>query len=337
MAYKRLTSRTLLINSLKTFVVMRNFLCAMKSSDGTDDYSATGIGWTLYDYSFGSSLPADTPTLALNDWFVVRSAGENGQRDMYIRLTMKSGYMDIDGFLSWNTSTNTGTQEYSMNNSMTVAAGTNNYLWIYGDLDAVSIILTPSPFSSYYMGRFGWMPNSPISQAITLSTSATTAGVTDTVSFASVPGAWVAGVKLFVSDATNIEQLTIESVAGSDVTFTTATVASYASGSKFTMERTEYVSGAIAVNYLLISHNGTKNQLVTMESLSINNPTSGDGLTGLYPLGNIYMNSATTWIGPLKNIFISTTLTQESDHNYGGVVYKAFYLHSSIRVLFLEA
>ena len=331
MAYANLLASSC-VNPLETFQKFRNFMCKRVSSNGSYDYSTTGIGWTLID----SSYATNEYTLAANDYFVMYSAGEDGTRAMYIKVRLLANTFEILGCLYWDATAHTGTQQFGIiNTSWTNTSATNNILWVYGDLDQFIGI---SKYSTlYYPGQGGWMPGSALDQTITVCPGTITAGSNVVVTFTAVPGAWAIGTKLFVSDNTNIERVTITNISGNDVTFA-AFVSSYSASSKFSMERTEYVSGsASAASYdFAIGHSGGKDQSATAEPGPIN-PTSGDGLTGLYPRKDIYVLATTMMAGPIKNMFSTLSIfTSETTHTIGANGYRFFYVYSGVYLLIKE-
>jgi len=317
MAYVNLIGQSC-INPLETFCRFRDFVCKRA---GTYDYSLTGIGWTLFD----SYYAVNEDTISTNDYFVIYSNGENGDNEQYIHVKKTANAFTISGYLKWNATTHTGVFAYGVDN-WTNTDATNNILWIYGDLDAV---LGISKYSTiYYPGMFGWMPESVIDQTKTTVALAITAGSNVVVAFPSVPAGWAVGTKLFVRDGVNLERVNITVIDGLNVTFS-AFVASYLADSEFSMEITNYTQGNNQAAYvkLQIGHSGTKDNSTTQDNITIVNPTSGDGLTGLYPNKQIYFSNATTWIGPLKNQLATLSgFTSETTHTIGVDGYRFFNL-----------
>ena len=181
------------------------------------------------------------------------------------------------------------------------------------------------------------MPGSATNQAITVCPGTITAGSSVVVTFTAGPGSWAIGTKLFVSDNTNIERVTITNISGNDVTFATF-ASSYSASSKFSMERTEYVSGNSQASYIdfLISHGGIKDETATSEPMPLN-PTSGDGLTGLYPKKDIYVLTTTMRAGPIKNmVFTLSSFTSETTHTIGADGYRFFNIYSGVYTLIKE-
>ena len=188
MAYKNLIAQSC-NNPIETFLRCRDFLC---SRVGTYDYSTTGIGWTLHDMYYllgGSSHYYDTTsqdTISINDYFVVKSVGEDGLRQLYFKFTYVSGAINVDGYLYWDNSSHTGYKRYySSSASWTNTLATNNILWVYGDLDKVQLISKYS--TTHYPCEIGWCPDSSLSTAVTAHAGSISAGSSVAVTFTSVP------------------------------------------------------------------------------------------------------------------------------------------------------
>jgi hypothetical protein len=147
------------------------------------------------------------------------------------------------------------------------------------------------------------------------------------------------GTKLFVSDNANIELVAVSAISGNDVTFSSF-VSSYSAGSKFCMERTEFVqnqNNASGTHSLMIGHNGAKNHSVSPADISAGNPTLGDGLTGEYPGRSRFFTSTTALVGPQKNVVVSgSQFTAETIHDISGENYKYFLLFSGFHILIKE-
>jgi hypothetical protein len=328
MAYANLIAQSC-NNPIETFMRFRDFIC---KRNGTYDYSSTGVGWTLHD----SVYAIDEDTISINDYFVIYSAGEDGQRDIYFKITYVSGYISIQGYLYWNNTTHAGVFVFGTTNTWYNTLATNNVFWLYADLD--EFIGIAKYGLAYYAGQGGWMPESVIDQTITVAPNAITAGSSVTVTFTSVPAGWAVNTYLFVRDLANIERVKITVISGLDVTFQTF-VASYSAGSKFCLENTTYSSssGAMSTYYFQIGHDGTKNFTCTPDNININSPTSGDALSGLYPAKKVYLSATTMWVGPFKNQLATlSTLTSETTHTIGAQGYRFFHLHSSRYALIKE-
>jgi len=330
MAYANLIAQSC-NNPIETFMRFRDFIC---KRNGTYDYSSTGVGWTLHD----SYYAVNEDTISINDYFVIYSAGEDGQRDIYFYVKYVSGYITIQGYLYWNNTTHAGVQLFGSASNWNNTLATNNVLWLYADLD--QFIGVAKYGTSYYTVDGGWMPDSVIDQTVTVAASAITAGSSITVTFTSVPAEWAVNTYLFVKDTVNIERVKITGISGTDVTFQTF-VASYLAGSKFSLEVTTYIStnNFTSTRYFQINHDGVKSSTTgcILDNTSITNPTSGDALSGLIPAKKYYMSNATMWAGPLKNCLSTvSTLTSETTHTIGAQGYRFFNLYSAGYTLIKE-
>jgi hypothetical protein len=312
MAYKNLLNLTQ-SNPKDSFQRIRDFMC----SRGV--YASTGAGWTYHDSYY---LISET-SISNNDYFVMYSAGEDGQRDLYFKVLVKSGYIDIIGYLYWNNGTHAGVHAYGVASSWTNTDNTNNILWVFADLDKFFFITKYTP---YYGATGGWMPDSSYSQTISVATGYT---APRTFTFASVPESWAIDTELFIRDTANIEKVTISNISGNDVTLASL-VASYTTGAKFCLENTNYVqsqNNSLGNYNLQIDHNGTKNVSVVPDNPQVQ--TSGvDGLTKKYVAKMIYLASSTNLIGPIKDVLFTTSLASGSTHTIGSVNYTYFGLYN---------
>lgn len=342
MAYKNLVSLSL-SNSAETFRHFRDFICKRNgSAAGSADYSTLGIGWTLHEqYCQAGGVGhyydnTNEGTTTVNDYIVIYSAGEDGDRDLYFKITYTATSFTIIGYLYWNDTTHAGVHAYGSAGYWTNTAATNNILWIYGSMDHFNAISKYS--TSYYLGRGGWMPDSPESTEVTVAAGAITAGSAVVVTMPAVPAEWAVGIYLFVRDTANIERVLITNISGNDVTFA-AFVASYSAGSKFCLEVTNYPcvdnGNAASTFSLQISQGGTKAQSVN-QILPTIYPTSADARTGLYPCLEIWVGNASTRMGPLSDIYWTQAFTSESTHTIGAVGYRFFTLYSAYNVLIKE-
>jgi len=336
MAYANLIAQSC-NNPIETFLRFRDFIC---KRNGTYDYSSTGVGWTLHDACYNGKYAGDPlfdeDTVAINDYFVIYSAGEDGQRDMYFKITYVSGYINIQGYLYWDNTTHAGVFVFGVTSTWNNTLATNNVFWLYADLDEFIGIAKYS--TAYYTGQGGWMPESVIDQTVTVAPNAITAGSSVTVTFTAVPAGWAVDTYLFVRDLANIERVKITAISGLNVTFQTF-IASYSANSKFCLENTTYSSSsnATSYSYFQIGHDGTKNSYCAPDNISIGNPTSGDSLSGLYPAKKVYLSATTMWVGPFKNQLATfSTLTSESTHTIGAQGYRFFHLYSGRYALIKE-
>ena len=106
MAYANLVNQSCIGFTEEAFQRIRDFIC---KRNGTYDYSATGIGWTLHD----SYYATDEDNCAIGDWFVVKSVGESGDEDLYFKIKWhEADHMSLQGMLYWNAITDTGVVNY---------------------------------------------------------------------------------------------------------------------------------------------------------------------------------------------------------------------------------
>jgi len=342
MAYKNLIALSL-SNSAETFRHFRDFICQRNgSAAGSADYSTLGIGWTLHEqYCQAGGVGhyydnTNEGTTTVNDYIVIYSAGEDGDRDLYFKLTYTATSFQIFGYLYWNITTHTGVHQYGASSYWGNTAATNNILWIYGSLDHFRGISKYS--TTYYCGCGGWMPGSLESTEVTVAAGTITAGSSVVVTMPAVPAEWVIGKYLFVRDTANIERVLISNISGNDVTFATF-VASYAAGSKFQLEITNYPgfdngNGAGAIT-MQIGHSGAKAQVHSQIFPSIY-PTGADTRTGLYPCFELYLGNAYSRMGPLPDIYYTQSFASESTHTIGAVGYRYFPIYSGYNVLIKE-
>lgn len=326
MAYKRLSGVSL-NNPKETFQHIRDFLCQL---NGIADYSTAGVGWTLHDAVYAVS----SSNISINDYFVIASTGEDGNRQLFFRFIYVNGYITVYGYLNWNNTTHTGTHLYGTSSSWTNTDATNNVLFIYSDLDAFVCIARYS--SSYNAQLGGWCPESRRSTTVTTIGAAISSGSNVVVTFASVPTGWDVGDRVFMYDNANIERVQINNISGNDVTFATI-ASSYASGAKFIMEDTYYCTAANGSHYYRrIGNSGTKNEVSYPWLNSGPAVTSGDPLDNIpYPAVSMFLYSTTSFYGPIKNAFIAqaSAFTGESSHTVEGVAHKYFLLAPGVNVL----
>ena len=222
-------------NVAEIFKHFRDFVCRR---NGSYDYSTSGIGWSLVD----SSYATDEHNPASGDWFVVYSAGEGGQDDMYYRFTYagESGSFWMSGFLSWDSSSHSGTKQYGgfspYHPIFTVTAGAVASILIYGDLDHVCVI------PNYTGGRadgfsFGRCIDGPYNQEIVSTVSPVSAGTDVQITLSAVPSCGFEQFRyIYIRDATNIEIIRIKNISGNIVTADLTN--SYASGAKLQADLT---------------------------------------------------------------------------------------------------
>jgi hypothetical protein len=199
MAWKHL-AHTSISTIGQGFAMVRDFLCARNA---TYNFAATGIGWTLID----SSYAVDENNPAVGDWFVIKSTGESGNEQLIFKFTLRtSAYINIHGFIYWDTISHTGVNGYgdSATNCLTIGTGTfyvsisGNLNYVYLSANATISWNSPYGHSSFgkiiYFGDFG-----PVS----ITNGPLTAGSEVTIQVADATVPWLQiGRKVYVYDFT---------------------------------------------------------------------------------------------------------------------------------------
>lgn len=185
--------------------------------NGTYDYSASGIGWTLHD----SSYAADEDTLTAGDWVVFTSPGENGRQALYVQFVFQATNIKMQGWLYWNNSTHAGVQAIGTSSNTIYTPSGACVLWVFGDLDAFYIANTNS--TTNYLAGFGCIKPGDgfYDNTIAIAPSAVATGSSVVVPVDVVPASWAAGQKLYHWDTAGVSIVTIESVGASSVTLAT--------------------------------------------------------------------------------------------------------------------
>lgn len=188
---------------IEFFNRMRDFLC---KRNGTYDYSATGIGWTLHD----SSYAADEDNPATNDWYVIYSPGEGGKDDLYYKITMIAADISIDFYQAWDATTHAGSTNYlAGSNQIDQVAGFT--LWVYGDLDAFFIVnkVSSGDYDGFYAGKA--VPNwDGQSGEIVNCAGALTAGSDVSITVDAMPAEWAVGSDIFIRTTHNNDNTTVK-------------------------------------------------------------------------------------------------------------------------------
>jgi len=203
----------------ESFKRIRDFICRR---NGSYDYSATGIGWTLWD----SSYAVDENAPATGDWFVIKSIGENGKQDLYYRFILNASTITVYGYLYWNAATNAGIKEFGSPNAINISSGATT-LWIYGDLDHVCIGYVNTSNYLFMMGAphqgEGFYDN-----AIAVSSASVSTGSNVVVTVDAVPDTWYVGQKLYHWDTAGLNVVTIAALGAGTVTLATVSAAKLA-------------------------------------------------------------------------------------------------------------
>jgi len=224
MAYANLVNQAV-VDSEEAFQRIRDFIC---KRNGTYDYSLTGIGWTLHD----SSYAVDENTLTLGDWVVFKSVGEAGDADLYFHYEYTSAtYHRIRGWLYWDNVTHAGVQNvYTATDNM-MCDNSSHDIWIYGDLDFVSVVHQNNAGTTNYACHFGFLGDSSwYDTTVATSSAAVSAGSGVTITVDAVPSSWAVGKKLVLRDDAGMEHITILTLSGLDIT--ADVVNNYAAGCK---------------------------------------------------------------------------------------------------------
>lgn len=225
MAYKSMTV-AYCATKAEFFCRLRDFLCAR---NGTYDYSSDGISWTLFDSSY--AVDEDNP--ASGDWFVVYSAGESGDEDLYYKFEWTTNYIKVTGYLAWNPSTHAGTTSYTYgvsNNFQVYDAATSFPFWIDGDLDFVVAQYKYSTNTYTFAALFGTLDVAnglPVTRTVATCSSALSAGSGVNITVDAVPAEWEVGMPVIIRtthtdniSTAKIEVTTITAISGNVVTCT---------------------------------------------------------------------------------------------------------------------
>lgn len=238
------------------FKRIRDFLC---KRNGSYDYSTTGIGWTLHDSSYATVETAP----AVNDWYVVKSNGEDGDRDLYYRIKWTSAAnLTVEGYLYWNNVTHTGVSLFSnAENIFGISSGTI-ILWIYGNLN---YFLPITKVSSSYYGQYSGLLNKTWGNTTVARTiSAVVSGLNRTIPLDVLPTTdWDVGKKIFIRDNNHAELITITYRDNILKEIKANLTYSYNSGAKLCFILSNFLTGnttfggGTTVDRLLIGKNGT--------------------------------------------------------------------------------
>lgn len=315
MAYKNLIAEVLDASSeTEWFMRMRDFLCAR---NGTYDYSTTGIGWTLHDYSYA----VDEDNVAINDYIVLFSAGEDGGEQMYYQFILINDYIRIRGWQYWNNSTHTGSGiNYYRDNAMKIGADPEE-MYIYGDLNFVHMsAVGVDGNTNWYNGAFGCLDTRHLialedmgtgTRNIQVCTSSLSSGsdVEITVSD-STSKLWKVGCHLMIMDNTNFERITVKTNDNVD-TITADLTNSYSANAKICTSFPYYVTGANTTHfyynsYCVLMHNmlgehAGGNQEVAVHTIAITSAilgyNLGTGWNDAYALCPYAVSDATAGAG----------------------------------------
>lgn len=256
MAYKNLIGQSCVGGTEEVFQRIRDFLC---KRNGTYDYSTTGIGWTLHD----SYYATDENNCAMGDWFVVKSPGENGNEDLYFKITWYSAdHLNIYGMLYWNAATDTAVEDFGSTTGHVVYADVDGTvsLWIYGDLN--HFVLVTKIGTAYYGADAGRTTNLFYDTTVATCAGALSSGSDISIVVDNIPSEWAVDKYLFIRDEAGLEKIKIKTLNGGTKTITADLVNSYTAGSKLAADLCYYTSSgnqlAATAKYTLIDHNAAK-------------------------------------------------------------------------------
>ena len=347
MSYANLVNQACAAGGQEIFQRMRDFIC---KRNGTYDYSLTGIGWTLYD----SSYATDEDNLTSGDWIVLYSAGEGGNDDMYVKIDYTGDASPkCYNYLYWNNTTHAGVTMYGYNLAVMwgFIASDTIALWIYGDLDCVSIIPEYSSESLHYGACFGRTVDGPYEQSILTLTSGYSAGSAVDITLPSTPSyGYEAGKNIYIRDDAHIEIIQIDAIASNIITVDL--VNSYASGAKVQADHCYFANSGSNFSYL----NGTgHNALIARDggvggssrTLGLIRVTTGnfeDSLQDLISpgIGDFVLGDFDGyygWAGRLPNIYASlysSDLTHNALYTVNGVHHRYKGLRYAVGALFKE-
>lgn len=207
MAYNNLTN--IIVESLDDyFQHIRDFMC---SRNGTYDYSASGIGWTLHD----SSYSVDEDTLTSGDYFVMYSSGEDGTRDIYIKIEFRGSAtaMYFHGYNYWNNVTHTGT---GLHGGTGVSPTSPEELNLYGDLNSATALGLTS--GQHWPQNFGMMPLGFRDTTVVTCAHDLASGASTVATLSAVPTSFKVGNNISVRDNNSVERAEIIAISGNDVT-----------------------------------------------------------------------------------------------------------------------
>ena len=335
MSYKNLVAQAVATRA-EVFKRFRDWICAR---NGSYDYTATGLGWTLHD----SSYATDQNTLTSGDYFVIKSIGESGKEGLYFKViySATSGQIQIQRYQYWNNSTHAGVNGQTAVNNWQVSESASGSLYIYGDLDTVFVCCL---FTGTYYGCIFGMVNDPVyDKTVATSSDAVSAGSNVVVAVDSVPSSWAVGGKVVIRDNANIERVTISNIASLNVTFTSI-VASYSAGCKLSKDYPVVCQGSSNIGasfYATFGHDNTKNAATSSVAPTVPgadgdpDPLDGEWLVSALEIGD------TTYghFGRFTNIMIGTTsFTHLGVYTTAaGVNYRTFNsIYSSVVILVKE-
>lgn len=259
MAYANLVNQNCAGFTEEGFQRIRDFIC---KRNGTYDYSATGIGWTLHD----SHYTVDEDNCQIGDWFVVKSVGESGDEDLYFKIKWNvANYLNSQGMLYWNAATDTGVKKYPTGDSTNIIYMDDDGvfpIWVYGDLNQIIIITKPG--TNYYASSFGCARDLPYDDTVATCAGALASGNDISITVDSVPSEWAVDRHLFIRDTAEIDKIKIKTLVGNVITADLAH--SFLAGSKLCADLcygSPYSGTFSAYRNILINHDGIVSALAS--------------------------------------------------------------------------
>jgi hypothetical protein len=199
-------------STIQAFQHLRDFLC---KRNGTYDHSSDGIGWTLHD----SSYATDEDNITAGDWFVVKSTGESGNEQLYLKVEYSSATNMLGlGYMYWNAGTDTGSNGYGYSTGSRWGYGISSTpvtLSIYGDLDHFVWGTAATTGSDLQGAGFGKLTCAADEGPETVGNLSSGSDVSITVADATEVQ-YAVGNKLVLYDDSNLEFVTIKTNNGSD-------------------------------------------------------------------------------------------------------------------------
>lgn len=319
----------------EVFQRLRDYLC---SRNGTYDYSATGLGWTLLD----SSYTVDENNCGINDWFIVYSPGEDGQRDVYHRIRWPvANYIMVDGYLHWNAITHTGTQRYYHHYNIVCDDDGIGTMWIYGNLNQYQVYMKWG--TTYYGFYGGLLTNLWYNNEMTTLTEAAPSGSDVVIRLSNLPtDDWEIGKKVYIYDANHIEMVQIKDRDNVLKEVTVDLISSYAIGAKMCCNMPHFIHGhfqhymnASGHDRVICDKRGLNVQgaITTNKTITVNY-MSPDPQNGDYSVTPITINSSASphgYHGCCENMWSidNINLVSEDVLTDGVDNYRAFYCSSS--------
>lgn len=255
----------------EVFKRFRDWVCAR---NGSYNYTTTGQGWTYHDSSYAVSQD----TISNNDYFVIRSTGESGKDDIYMKVTYSAtaNMIQVQMCQYWNSTTHVGVNLMTAANNWQVADATAGTLYIYATLDYILVFTLIG--ASQYGALFGLLDDSEYDKTIAISSGAVSAGSNVVVTMDLVPASWVVGGKVVVKDNANMERIIVSAINSLDVTFTSL-AASYTSGCKFAKDFPIVCNNAtnlLGAYIALFGHNNAKLASISTVVVPVSPGDSGD-------------------------------------------------------------